>query len=97
MQENSDFLTRDDLEEFCYLLLVGGIETSVNLITNSLCILGDSPDLFQRLRAHPEELPKYIDEVLRFRSPVQSAYRVAAKHSSLGGNPFVEGNLSSLG
>ena len=91
VQENSDLLTRDDMEEFCFLLLVGGIDTSVNLITHSLVLLGEYPDLFTRLKENPDELPKFLEEVLRFRSPVQSAYRIAAKNVEIGGHSIRRG------
>jgi cytochrome P450 len=85
VQESSEFLTNQDVEDFCLLILVGGIETTANLISNTIAILGQSQDLFARLRANPDDVPKAIEEVFRYRSPVQSTYRIAAKDVELNG------------
>ena len=39
----------------------------------------------QRLRAQPALIPGAIEEVLRYRSPVQSMYRAATGETELGG------------
>ncbi|SFI42559.1 Cytochrome P450 [Paenibacillus sp. UNC496MF] len=91
VEEKSDFLTREDLEQFCFLILVGGIDTSVNLITNSLRVFGEDPELYAKLRANPEKLPQTLEEVLRFRSPVQSAYRIAKTNIELRGQTIRRG------
>src|SRR5947207_3154026 len=46
-------------------------ETSANLINNAVLCLLEHPDQLARLRAAPELLPSAIEEVLRYRSPLQ--------------------------
>jgi cytochrome P450 len=70
-------LTELELLGFCVLLLVAGNETTTNLITNTLLICLDQPESMRTLWNDPDLLPKAIEESLRFRSPVQSMYRVA--------------------
>jgi len=64
-------LTREEVLGFVQLLLVGGQETTANLINNAILCLLDFPDQLARLRESPELLPSAIEEVLRYRSPLQ--------------------------
>jgi cytochrome P450 len=64
-------LTQAEVLGFVQLLLVGGQETTANLINNALLCLIENPDQLGRLRAAPDLLPSTIEEVLRYRSPVQ--------------------------
>jgi cytochrome P450 len=72
-----------ELLGFCSLLLVAGNETTTNLIGNAVLCFAEAPGTMERLTAEPELLPQAIEEVLRYRSPVQSMYRVAAADAVL--------------
>ncbi len=74
-----------ELLGFCSLLLVAGNETTTNLIGNAVLCFAEVPGTIERLRAEPSLLPQAIEEVLRYRSPVQSMYRVTATDTTLGG------------
>jgi cytochrome P450 len=72
-----------ELLGFCALLLVAGNETTTNLIGNAVLCFTEAPGTLERLAAEPELLPHAIEEVLRYRSPVQSMYRIAAADTTL--------------
>ena len=78
-------LSVPELLGFCALLLVAGNETTTNLIGNAVLCFTDAPVTMERLRAEPALFPQAIEEVLRYRSPVQSMYRVTAAETALGG------------
>lgn len=78
-------LTVPELLGFCSLLLVAGNETTTNLIGNAVLCFTEAPGTVERLRREPALLPPAIEEVLRFRSPVQSMYRIAVADTTLGG------------
>jgi cytochrome P450 len=79
-------LTQDDILGFFQLLLLAGSETTTNLINNAIICLTDHPGQFERLRARPDVLlPRAIEEVLRFRSPLQWMYRVARRDVEMPG------------
>src|SRR5207249_8292751 len=61
-------LTQQEVLGFVQLLLVGGQETTANLINNAILCFLEHPDQFARLRSAPELLPSAIEEVLRYRS-----------------------------
>lgn len=84
-------LTVPELLGFCSLLLVAGNETTTNLIGNAVLCLAESPGTLGRVLADPALLPQTLEEVLRFRSPVQSMYRVTAVETTLGGKQLPAG------
>ena len=57
------------------LLLVGGNETTTNLIGNGVLALLRNPGELQRLREEPSLIPAAVEELLRFDSPVQADVR----------------------
>ncbi len=63
-------LTHEEILGFFQLLVVGGQETTTNLINNAILCLIEHPDELARLRTSPELLPSAIEEVLRFRAPL---------------------------
>src|SRR5262249_13135694 len=67
-------LTREQILGFFQLLLLAGSETTTNLINNAVLCFVENPDQLARLRAAPDLLPSAIEEVLRYRSPLQWMY-----------------------
>jgi cytochrome P450 len=78
-------LTPVELMGFCVLLLVAGNETTTNLLGNAILCFDEQPEVYERLRAQPDLIPGAIEEVLRYRSPVQSMFRSATGETDLGG------------
>ena len=74
--EGEQHLSTVDVLGFCVLLLVAGNETTTNLIGNAILCFDEHPEDWERLRAQKDVLlGTAIEEVLRYRSPVQSMYR----------------------
>jgi pimeloyl-[acyl-carrier protein] synthase len=65
--------------------MVGGLETTTNLIGNGVLSLVRSPDDLTRLRAEPRIMPAAIEELLRYESPSQHTARLAPEDVTLGG------------
>ncbi|OJH34730.1 cytochrome P450 [Cystobacter ferrugineus] len=86
-------LTEEDLLGFFQLLLSAGHETTTNLISNTLLCLLEHPEQLARLRADPGLLPLAIEEVLRYRSPVQTMFRVTTRDVPLHGQVIPAGKL----
>lgn len=72
-------LTNDELLGFGWLLLVGGNDTTTNLIGNSLELLARHVDQRQVLLDDPTLTGDAIDEVLRIASPTNSSPRMATR------------------
>jgi cytochrome P450 len=86
-------LTQEELLGFFQLLLSAGHETTTNLINNAILCFIENPDQLARLRAEPGLLPLAIEEVLRYRSPVQAMFRVPKRDVSLHGQVIPAGKL----
>ncbi len=82
-----------DILGFFQLLIVGGQETTTNLINNALVCLFDNPDQLAHLKARPELIPSAIEEVLRYRSPLQWMMRTPKHDVELHGRLIPTGAL----
>jgi cytochrome P450 len=70
-------LSDEELLANLILLLVAGFETTASLLGNGLAILLDHPEAAASLRSGTTPVPGFVEEVLRYDSPVQLASRVA--------------------
>jgi cytochrome P450 len=86
-------LTHQEILGFFQLLLLGGSETTTSLIANAVLCFIDYPDQFALLRASPELIPSAVEEVLRYRSPLQWMYRVARRDVELQGVEIPAGSM----
>lgn len=84
-------LSRDEILTFCILLLVAGNETTTNLIGNAVRTLLEHPESFARLRAEPALWPAALEEVLRYRPPVQATVRQATADTEIHGETVQAG------
>lgn len=78
-------LSEWDLLDFCSLLLVAGNVTTTNLISNAVLLFLQHRNALEAVRDDPSLLPDAIEEVLRFRSPVQFMFRISSTETELGG------------
>lgn len=88
-------LSNAELLNFCRLLLVAGHETSTNLIGNALLTFTEYPDVMAELRAAPELIPAAIEEVIRYRTPIQRLRRAATSDTSIHGYAIKAGEIVS--
>ncbi|MFL5351996.1 cytochrome P450 [Archangium sp.] len=82
---DGEALTQTELMGFMFLLLIGGLETTVHLLSASVLKLQEDPALMARLRAEPELIPRFIDEMLRHSGPVHGIVRLTTDDVELGG------------
>jgi len=80
-----DRFTEDEIVANCIVTLVGGQETTMNLIGNGVLTLLRHPEALGRLRADPSLLPSAVEELLRYESPSQHTARLAPDDVALGG------------
>ncbi|MEO7003289.1 MAG: cytochrome P450 [Ktedonobacterales bacterium] len=92
-QIDGEHLSEMELIGFCVLLLIAGNETTTNLIGNAILCFDEAPAAVERLRAEPQLLPSAIEEVLRYRSPVQSMFRMADADTTLHGQAISAGQF----
>src|SRR5438552_10243436 len=65
--------------------MVGGQETTTNLIGNGVLSLLRNPDQLEKLRANLSLIPSAVEELLRYESPSQHTARLAPEDTEIGG------------
>ena len=88
---DGDQLSEDDIVANIIVTMVGGQETTTNLIGNGLLTLLRNPNQLHRLRAEPELMPTAVEELLRYESPSQHTARLAPADTMLGGHEIGAG------
>jgi cytochrome P450 len=66
-------------------LFAAGQETTVRLLGSALQLIADRPDLQELLRTEPDRIPSFVEEVLRFESPVKGDFRLSRVPTTVGG------------
>ncbi len=90
-------LSEREVVAMVYLLLIGGHETTVNLLGTSLLALLKNPDQLADLHANPDILPTAVDEFLRYEAPVcMATIRFTAQPVDVRGVTIPEGELVML-
>ncbi len=82
---DGDRLTEEEVVANAILTMVGGQETTTNLIGNGLLTLLRHPDQLEMLRADMSLMPSAVEELLRYESPSQQTTRLAPEDTELGG------------
>jgi cytochrome P450 len=86
-------LSHDEILGFFQLLVVGGQETTTNLVNNAMLCFLEHPDQLARIRADMSLLPAGIEEVLRYRSPLQWVMRTPRREVEINGQVIPAGKL----
>ena len=93
---DGDRLSDPELLIFCVALLVGGNETTRNLISGGASLLMDHPDQRRALVASPSLVPNAVEEMLRWWTPVMSVTRHARCETPLRDKTIGEGDCVLL-
>lgn len=90
---DGEALTQEEMLSFLFLLLAAGLETTVLLLGSAMVLLREHPQVFAQVRAEPERLPRFVEEVLRYEPPVQGSMRVTTTEVELAGVRIPAGSL----
>ena len=82
---DGDRLSEEEIIANAIITMVGGQETTTNLIGNGLLSLLRNPGELARLRDDPSLLASAVEELLRYESPIQYTARLAPSDVELGG------------
>ncbi len=63
-EEAGDRLSTEELFCTVVLLIIAGHETTVTLIGNAVVALLTHPRVLEYLKAHPEEMPRALEDIL---------------------------------
>ena len=82
---DGDRFTDDEVVANTIVTMVGGQETTTNLIGNGMLALLRHEDQLERLKADMSLIPSAVEELLRYESPSQHTARLAPDDVELGG------------
>ena len=84
-------LCEADLLGYYNMILTAGNETTRNAMSGALHLLIQHPDQFERLRAEPELLESFVEESLRYVTPVIHLCRTSTEDFELRGKKIRAG------
>ena len=87
----------DTLSNLARFLFGAGQDTTSRAVAMAIRILGDDPALQKRLRAEPERIADFLEEVLRYDGPVKVVYRLALTDTEVGGVAVSAGTILTVG
>jgi cytochrome P450 len=74
----------DDVMRIASNLFAAGQETTARMLGTALRLIGEQPELQQRLRDEPDVIPPFIEECVRIESPLQGQFRMARVSTTIG-------------
>ena len=88
---DGDRLTDEEIVANSIVTMVGGQETTTNLIGNGLLTLMRNPEQLAQLRDNPSLIPSAVEELLRYESPSQHTGRIAREDVQMGDKQIRKG------
>jgi cytochrome P450 len=82
-----------DVVRIAVTLFAAGQETTARLIATGMRVLAEQPSLADELRADPEAIPNFVEECLRFESPIKGPFRLALRDTQLAGVAIPAGSI----
>jgi cytochrome P450 family 150 subfamily A5 len=73
-----------------------GQETTVRLLSSTLKVLAENPDLQRLLRRERDRIPNFIEETLRIESPIKGDFRLSRVPVTIGGVDVPAGSTLML-
>jgi len=67
------------------------LDTTISATGQTIKLLADNPDQWQRLRQDPALIPNAVDEAVRLSTPIRAFTRYVAKDTQIAGVPIAEG------
>jgi cytochrome P450 len=73
-----------DVARVATFMFAAGQGTTVDLLSAAMLMLAERPDLQAQLREDRSTIPAFIEEMLRFESPIKSNFRMARRTTRIG-------------
>ncbi|HEX5586247.1 MAG TPA: cytochrome P450 [Acidimicrobiia bacterium] len=89
-------LTDEEILDTCFLFLIAGLDTVTDSLTLFFVHLAQSDERRRQIVADPEIIPNAVEELLRYETPVQGVFRIAAADGDVVGCPVGAGTFLSV-
>jgi len=91
---DGDRLSTEEVVANCIITMVGGQETTTNLIGNGLLALLHNPQVMREIQSDLSLIPSAVEELLRYEAPSQYTTRLAPRDVELGGKTIRKGQAT---
>jgi cytochrome P450 len=91
-----DRLSREEILDICFLFLIAGLDTVTDSLTCFYAFLARSAEHRRRIAGDASVIPRAVEELLRWETPVAGALRVATADSEVSGCPIKAGDMVSV-
>jgi cytochrome P450 len=88
--------TVNDVALLAANLFTGGQETTVRLLSFALRLIAERPDIQKALRDDRDRIPNFIEETLRYESPLRAQFRMARVRTEVAGLDVTAGSTMLL-
>ncbi|MEM7019374.1 MAG: cytochrome P450 [Pseudomonadota bacterium] len=95
--DDEEPLTMHELQNLMHQLITGGFETTQSALNHGMWTLVRKPELVAQLRGNAALMKTFVDEVLRWESPVQFLARQTTCDTELGGTTIPKGSMVMVG
>ena len=89
-------LSRTEILDICFLLLLAGLDTVTATLGCNVAYLASNPEQRQRLLAAPDLVPNAVEELLRWETPVMAVPRLVKQDVTIGDFEIKEGDLVTI-
>lgn len=93
VEEENQTLTSAEIVSLAMFLIIGGSETTTNLIANAIMALCDHPEQMAQVRANRALIPQMVEEALRYVGPIHAIFRQATQEVEVAGTKLPAGSL----
>jgi cytochrome P450 len=92
-EDGAEPLSVAELQNLMHQLVTGGFETTTSALNHGMWLLTRRPDVQERVRSDLSLVPAFVEEVLRYESPVQGLTRRATQDVEVAGVVIPEGAM----
>jgi cytochrome P450 len=97
VHQGTDRLDLNELLAMVFQLLVGGFETTANMLSTGMLALLQNPDQLELVRQRPDLRANIVEEVIRYDAPVKNPwFRFATEDVELGGAVIPAGSVVAV-
>ncbi|MDB9926088.1 cytochrome P450 [Hyphomicrobiales bacterium] len=91
--DGGENLSNDELQGLVAQLLAGGNETTTSSIAHGLWLLLQHPDQMNILIKNPDLISNFVEEVIRFETPIQGLFRTVKEDTNINGEEIKKGSV----
>ena len=95
-EDNGRHLTTAEIVSMVAQILTAGNDTTTGAMSSAMYRMITTPGLEHKLRGNPDAIGNFVEEVLRYDSPVQGLWRRVTRDTRIGDTDLAEGSIVVL-